>query len=130
MKSVNRSQTVLIIDDDQDIVRASHLRLRAKGYQTEAAFDGAAGLEMVNLCRPDLVLLDVRMPKMDGIRVLQQLKSSGETKRIPVVMVSASIVDQDAALESGAAFFVRKPYSSESFIAAIESAIKGAAKAG
>lgn len=128
--TTKRKLKVLIIDDDHDIVHASHLRLKAHGYQTKAAYDGPSGLEMVTIYDPDLVLLDVRMPKMDGIGVLKRLKSSCDTERIPVVMVSASVVDQDAALESGAAYFVRKPYDSDRFFAAIESAIEGNAKVG
>lgn len=121
MKKKNR---ILIIDDDHDIVFASRMRLMAAGYDTQTAGDGRTGLEAADQTHPDAILLDVRMPEMDGLSVLLQLKNSSQTRSIPVVMLSASVVDEEAALNAGANFFVRKPYQGLELIAAVDSAIE------
>jgi DNA-binding response OmpR family regulator len=117
---------VLVIDDDRDVVRGVSLRLRAAGYETLAAYDGHQGVAAAKESRPDVIVLDVRMPHLDGLGVLNQLRNCNATQEIPVVMVSASLVDQHAALDSGARFFLAKPYQSKTLLAAIGTAMKSA----
>ena len=97
---------VLLADDDNDIRQGASLRLKAQGYEPILAS-----------------VLDVRMPRMDGYSALVQLKQNSETKRIPVIMMSASIGDRQAALDAGARFFLDKPYHGKTLLAAVETAI-------
>jgi len=110
---------VLIVDDNQEVVRATSLRLRAAGYETIAAYDGDQGVDAAVQNRPDAILLDVRMPVKDGLSALSELKRREDTREIPVVMLSASVVDQQSALDCGARYFVRKPHDGRQLVAAL-----------
>jgi signal transduction histidine kinase len=114
---------VLVVDDEYEVALAIQSRLIANGFDVETVHNGRDGLEAVNQSRPDAILLDIRMPEMDGLAVLDQLKSDSRTKVTPVIMLSASHHDQQAALDRGADFFVRKPFKSEAIVAALNSAI-------
>src|SRR3989304_5353598 len=118
--------TVLLVDDDRDVVEGSSVRLRAAGYQTVAAYDGDECVDRANEYQPVAIVLDVRMPRMDGLTALGELQEGENTKHIPVVMLSASLGDQRAALEAGARFFLRKPYSGPMLIDAVKAAIEEA----
>ena len=115
--------TVLMVDDDDEIAHAACMRLRAAGYRTLKATDGESGVAAAVADHPDLILLDVRMPRKDGLSALSDLKRRPDTKDIPVVMLSASVVDQEAALDAGARFFIRKPYSGATLVQAVQTAI-------
>jgi DNA-binding response OmpR family regulator len=117
---------VLVIDDDRDVVRGVSLRLRAAGYEPLAAYDGQQGIIAARESRPSAIVLDVRMPRLDGLATLRQLRNYKGTREIPVVMVSASLVDQHAALDSGARFFLSKPYQPKTLLAALEAAMSTA----
>src|SRR5262249_20023816 len=103
---------VLIVDDDHDIIQGADLRLRAAGYDTLTASDGEQGVAAAVNNTPDAILMDVRMPRLDGLGALAQLKQRAETRDIPVVVLSASLRDQRAALDAGARYFLTKPYRS------------------
>jgi CheY-like chemotaxis protein len=118
---------VLIIEDDRDIVRGMKVRLRTRGFNTMEAYDGQEGLEVANEEHPDAILLDVRMPRMDGLTTLHNLHSAESTRKIPVIMLSASLADQEAALDAGARFFLKKPYQDDMLLSALETAIHEAA---
>jgi DNA-binding response OmpR family regulator len=115
--------TVLMVDDDEEIVCAACLRLRAAGFDTLTASDGEAGVAAAIANHPDAILLDVRLPRRGGLSVLSELKRKLETKDIPVVMLSASVVDQQAALDAGARFFLRKPYRGDMLVQAVRTAL-------
>jgi DNA-binding response OmpR family regulator len=112
-----------MVDDDHEILHAACMRLRAAGYSTLEATDGESGVAAAVARHPDLILLDVRMPRKDGLAALSELKRRSDTKDIPVVMLSASIVDQGAGLDAGARFFIRKPYSGAALVKAVRAAI-------
>jgi len=114
---------VLVVDDDRDIVESVSIRLRAAGYEVLVAYDGQQGVAMAVAHEPDAIVLDVRMPKMDGMTALSTLRQHRVTKDIPVIMLSASLYDQQGPLLAGASFFVVKPYSPHLLLAALESAI-------
>lgn len=114
--------TVLVVDDDREIVTAATLRLRAAGFLTLTASDGESGVALAAQSPPDVIVLDVRMPRMDGLAALGELKQRNDTKDIPVVMLSASTVDQQAALQAGARFFLNKPYRGDALVCAVTSA--------
>src|SRR5687768_10811049 len=100
-------RTVLLVDDDPDIAAAAQLRLHAAGYETVYAADGREGVEGAVRCRPDVILMDVRMPNLDGFGAIAQLKQRDDTHHIPIIMLSASVSDQRAALDAGARFFLK-----------------------
>ena len=121
-------QRILLVDDDQDVVRGARIRLRASGYDVIEANDGLEGVTTAVREQPDAILLDVRMPKMNGLDALDELHAREATKDIPVVMLSASVVDQQRALDAGAQFFIRKPYQGDFLVAALQSALEDTAE--
>jgi len=116
--------TVLLVEDDREIRNVAALRLQAAGYRTVTAENGAVGVRLAMAEHPDAIVMDVRMPTMDGVTALIALKAQAGTRGIPVVMLSASIVDQQRALEAGARFFLSKPYQGAHFLATLTAAIQ------
>jgi DNA-binding response OmpR family regulator len=104
---------VLVVEDSQDISILLAHTLEDLGYSVIEARDGATGLRMARVDRPGIILLDIMMPAMDGIQVLEQLKSNAVTRSIPVIMVSAKGQDDDItkALQAGACSYVTKPWN-------------------
>lgn len=101
---------ILIIEDAKDLARQMEMRLKAHGYRVETAEDGDAGLRKARDLRPDLILLDLMLPKIDGYRVCRLLKFDKEFEEIPVIIVSARSLEEDKELaaETGAnAYFVK-----------------------
>lgn len=117
------SKNVLIVDDDPLLTAGASLRLKSAGYNVRLAEDGLAALEAIAEEAPDLVVMDVRMPRLDGISALQRLRLDGPNQDIPVVMLSASMQDVDKALDAGATFFVKKPYRGADLIEAANGAL-------
>lgn len=109
---------VLIVDDDQEITRAIGLRLRDAGFKPSIAFNGHQGLEIAQSAAPDAIVLDLRMPVMDGFTMLERLQNSVHTRNIPAIILSAEDADKARlrALRAGATVFVEKPYNSEDLI--------------
>jgi len=103
---------ILIVDDDVDTVELLIKRLRAEGYDTAEAYDGEQALRQVEEYQPDLVILDIKMPKIDGYEVCRRLKSSEETKFIPIIMltVKAKVPDKVKGLDIGADDYIPKPF--------------------
>ncbi|MGB7326114.1 MAG: response regulator [Rubripirellula sp.] len=112
---------VLVVDDDEAIRHGTQLRLSVNGYEVDSAVDGCHAIEQVARFKPDVIVMDVRMPKMDGLTALAHLKSRDETASIPVIIASASPGDQNTSLDTGARYFLCKPFASASLLAAIES---------
>ncbi|MDA9856999.1 response regulator [Rubripirellula sp.] len=120
-----RQPKVLVIDDDQDISFGTCCRLKHAGYETITAGDGMEGVEQAMKQLPDAILLDIRMPRMDGFTALKLLKESERTKNIPVVILSASIIEQQKALDSGAHFFLPKPCGTKQIVDAVHAVVFG-----
>ncbi len=118
MQTATASRSVLVVDDEPQVVWMLRFSLEAEGYRTLEARDGAAALEEIRRHRPDLVLLDVMMPVMDGWSVLRELQGLPEAERPQVVVVSAraSLRDRVKAAELGAAAFVAKPFNVEDLL--------------
>ena len=117
-------KTVLVVDDEREIAQGACLRLKCAGFSTLTASDGRMGVDTAAKKQPDAVVLDVRMPRMDGLTALGHLRVRADTRHIPVVRLSASLVDKQAALDSGARFFLTKPYDAPTLIAAIKAAVE------
>ncbi len=114
---------ILLVDDDQDILCGACLRLRAAGYATMTVGDGEQAIAAAVENQPDAIVLDVRMPKKDGLTALGELRNISATRDIPVVMLSASVVDEKRSLNAGARYFLRKPYRGNDLLAAITAAL-------
>ncbi len=114
---------VLIIDDEEDVRNLIGLRLRRAGYDTVAAADGLEGMRLFYKDRPDLVILDVAMPEMDGWQVLQRLR---EVSNVPVLMLTALAQERDKVkgLKGGADDYVTKPFGKEELLARVEAALR------
>jgi DNA-binding response OmpR family regulator len=123
---MTNGKRILLVDDDRDIVHGTALRLSAAGYDSVAVHDGEEVIASALENRPDAIVLDVRMSGLDGLTVLRRLREQEATRYIPVVMLSASLVDKEACLEAGARFFVTKPYAPQALLAAIRIAIEEA----
>ena len=119
-----QNKRVLVIDDELEVASAIESRLQASGYDVSTAHDGEAGLDAVQNTKPDAILLDVRMPKMDGLTVLSHLKSNPATASTPVIILSASLNDKQRVLDCGASFFIQKPFQSNSILAALDAAMQ------
>jgi signal transduction histidine kinase len=103
---------ILIVDDDVDTVELLTKRLSAEGYHTSGASDGEQALRRVEEYRPDLIILDIKMPKIDGYEVCRRLKSSEDTRLIPIIMltVKAEVPDKVKGLDIGADDYIPKPF--------------------
>lgn len=112
---------VLVVDDDRDIVGAMSNMLRARGFSTIAAYDGQEALAAISEHRPDLLLLDLQMPVMDGYQVIQEVKAKEETRDIPVVIMTAYSIDRERTdLLALAAEQLHKPFDVEDLVARVE----------
>jgi CheY-like chemotaxis protein len=106
------SQHVLVVDDELTVRRLVQLNLERAGFRVTTANDGMEALDSVAADRPDLVLTDITMPRLDGIELVRRLKGNPETQSIPVVMLTAKAQDADhfEAERSGADRYLHKPF--------------------
>jgi two-component system alkaline phosphatase synthesis response regulator PhoP len=104
---------ILVVDDEVYIVHILDFSLGMEGYEVVTALDGEQALEKVAQQKPDLIVLDIMMPKLDGYETCKALKSREETKDIPVILLSAKgrNVDQKTGFEVGADDYITKPFS-------------------
>ncbi|MBK9179518.1 MAG: response regulator transcription factor [Acidimicrobiales bacterium] len=117
--------TVLIVEDEDSFVDALTVGLRREGFRVQVATDGAQALELFDVVRPDLVLLDVMLPKVSGIDVCRQLRARS---RVPIIMVTAkaSEIDTVVGLEVGADDYVTKPYRLHELVARMRAVLRRA----
>jgi DNA-binding response OmpR family regulator len=123
---MGQKKKILIVDDERDIVKGLMIRLQGAGYEVTTAFDGAQGVFMAHKEKPDLIILDIRMPAGNGFSVAQRLKRSIHTFTIPVIFLTGS-PDRNAeekAMALGARFFIKKPYDPEELLDAIKRALE------
>jgi CheY-like chemotaxis protein len=113
---------VLVVDDELDIVETIRFVLESKGHEVLEANDGLEALERARRMNPDLILLDVMMPKMDGYRVCRLLKYDSQFRDIPVVMLTARTGPQDiqTGVEVGADEYLTKPFDLEEMIELVD----------
>jgi len=116
---------ILIIDNEPALLDVFADNLAAKGFEVHVADDGDLGLELVERVRPDLVLLDVRMPRLDGFAVLREIREIDPD--VAVLMMSADASEQRArqALDEGATGFITKPVEVDDLVATIEASLSG-----
>ena len=111
-QNTQTAETILVIDDDTDILELLKMSLVSDGFQVITASDGISGLELAKADQPDLILLDVMMPQMDGLQVIEKLKADTETNAIPVLWLTAKsqTVDKLRGLEIGGDDYITKPF--------------------
>ena len=111
-------QTVMVVDDDADILDVTRLALEGGGYRVLPAHSGPEALRTIEQSRPDLILLDINMPDMDGWQVLRMLKVDERTTSIPVAMFSIKMEVRDRlhGIQEGAFDYIVKPFSTEDLL--------------
>ena len=116
---------VLIVDDEHLIIKIIQFKLESSGFEVISAFDGVNGLQMAIKESPDIILLDIMMPGMNGYTVLDILKKDERTKNIPVIMVTARSqeVDKEKAESLGASAYIPKPFSPQHLVETINCVI-------
>ena len=117
------NEKILVVDDDTNICELLRLYLTKEGYQVTVANDGEEGLEKFNQVKPDMVLLDVMMPKMDGLEVCRRIRKAGNT---PVMMLTAKgeTFDKVLGLELGADDYMVKPFDAKEVVARIKAVLR------
>jgi two-component system alkaline phosphatase synthesis response regulator PhoP/two-component system response regulator VicR len=113
---------ILAVDDQPQIVRLIQVNLQKAGYQVVTAFDGEEGLQKVLDERPDLVILDVIMPKRDGFDVLRTIKTNPDTRHMPVIMLTVKAQDADIfeGLKEGAELYLPKPFHPTELVSLVQ----------
>ncbi len=118
--------TLLVVDDEQSIIDFIRLGMRYEGYRVEHAGDGYHALDLASRLRPDLIILDVMLPGIDGLEVCQRLRTSEATANIPILMLTAKdeVRDRVVGLESGADDYLTKPFSFEELLARVRALLR------
>ena len=121
---------ILVVDDERDVVKAVTIRLQTAGYEVVSAYDGARGVFAVHKEKPDLVILDIRMPAGDGFSIAQELKESAQTSHIPILFLTGSpeISAEQKAEKVGGRFYIKKPYDPEELLDAVRRALEDQAR--
>lgn len=114
-------RTLLVIEDELDYRQLLEHSLRRAGYEVRWAVNGAEGLDALKRVRPDMVLLDLNLPDMDGYEVCRRIRSDEQLGRVPIIMVTIQAEMQDAVkgLKSGADDYIHKPFDPEEVLARI-----------
>lgn len=113
---------ILVVEDEESLLMLERILLSSKGYSVTGVMDGRAALEEIAANRPDLVILDIMLPEMDGFEVCKQIKENPDTSGIPVVMLTAKKSNQDVnrGMQVGADAYITKPFKSAKVIEVIE----------
>jgi DNA-binding response OmpR family regulator len=116
---------VLVADDDPDILQLVALRLGRSGYDVVTASDGEQALDAALERAPDLALLDVMMPKLDGYQVTERLRGNATTRHMPVILLTARVQEGDVArgIQAGADDYVKKPFSTQELRARVQAVL-------
>ena len=121
-------KTILVVDDEKSIMELLVFNLQKEGYNTLEAYDGVTAVEMAINEKPDLILLDVMIPKLDGISVCKKIRYALNISNIPILMISAKDTESDkiVGLEMGADDYITKPFQIKEVITRIKANIKKA----
>jgi DNA-binding response OmpR family regulator len=121
-----QEKKILIVDDEVDVVTSLQFALEKEGYQCLTAYDGKEALDKAKGENPDLIILDIMMPKMNGYKVARLLKFDKKYKHIPIVMLTArtSGKDQELGYETGADRYVTKPFQIDNLVGVVNNFLK------
>lgn len=117
--------TVLVVDDEKNIVQLARLYLNNEGYRVEAAFDGRQAIDKFRAVRPDIIILDIMLPEMDGLSVCREIRKSSN---VPIIFLTArgDDVDRIVGLELGADDYVTKPFNPRELVARVKAVLRRA----
>jgi DNA-binding response OmpR family regulator len=126
MEVKTMDKKILVIDDEPELVKAIEIRLKANGYQVIFAYDGEEGIQKAFLEKPDLIILDIIMPKMNGFEVCQILKGDEKSKEIPILILTASQQREleRKCLEAGASAALMKPFEADELLVLVDELLK------
>ena len=115
------SKRILAVDDEPHILKLVSFSLRAKGFDVLEATDGLSAIEIAEAEQPDLILMDVMMPALDGYEACRRIKANPKTAHIPVVMLTAKtqVAEQKTGLDAGALDYVCKPFTPKDLVAQV-----------
>ena len=121
-------KTILIIEDEKDILELVKLYLEKEGFKTATALNGLDGLREARLASPDLIILDLMLPELDGIEVCRRIRSDPSTSSLPIIILTAKTqeCDQIIGLELGADDYVTKPFSPRTLVARVRALLRRA----
>ena len=113
---------ILVVDDERHIVRLVEVNLQKAGYTVMTAYDGLEALEKVAADKPDMIILDVMMPRLDGFETLKKLQADADTRDIPVIMLTAKAQDADIFMgwSSGVSSYLTKPFNPRELLTFVE----------
>ena len=117
-----KKKKILVVDDEEHIVRVVKDRLEAFGYEVETAYDGQVGLEKAKTVNPDLMILDLMLPKLDGYQISRMLKFDIKYKHIPIILFTARAQENDKIMgqQVGADAYITKPFVPDILLAKIK----------
>lgn len=120
------SKKILIVEDEPDILHLVKLYLEKEGFRTATAVNGAQALKKVKEDKPDLIVLDLMLPEIDGLEVCKRLRSVPDTAMLPIIMLTAKAEESDTVigLELGADDYVAKPFSPKALVARIKALLR------
>lgn len=120
------AKKIVVVEDEEDILDIITYNLSREGYQVSGASDGLHGVKLIQRERPDLVLLDLMLPSVDGLEICRRIKSDASVKDIPIIMVSAKGEESDVVLGLGigADDYVSKPFSPKELIARVQAVLR------
>ena len=118
MEELSHRKKILLIDDEPELIKAVEIRLKSIGYEVALSYDGRTGIDKAKEIKPDLILLDLIMPIMDGYVVANELKDDPETKHIPIIILTASQREdlKTRCRELGVASFIMKPFETSDLL--------------
>jgi twitching motility two-component system response regulator PilG len=119
---VVKRNKILIVEDEESLLKLETIILSSKGYDVVGFTDGAAAIEEISRNIPDIVILDIMLPGMDGFEICRRIKSDSASSRIPVIMLTArkNSQDMERGLKAGAAAYMTKPFKAAQLIGTIE----------
>ena len=120
------SKRILVVDDEKDITDTLRFRLEANGYEVVTAYDGQDGLNKAKTVSPDLIVLDLMLPKIDGYKVCRMLKFDETYKHIPIILFTARVQESDrqTGVKVGADAYITKPFEASILLAKIKELLK------
>ncbi len=121
-----KAKKVLIVDDEQDILKVAVFRLESLGYEVLTAVDGKEALALMRRECPDVLILDLRLPVMDGYEVCRRMRADNELRSIPIILFTACVIDEiaHAVKRTGAADLIVKPFSAEDLLEKVKKIVK------